>query len=117
VANLFWLWQEFLSTHSVVSSRDPEAIATENGDVMWVFGTQVLAIVAGVFLLRGHNWARWLLVAWLGFHVGLSAMHPGHELLVHGVIMGLLVYFLFRAPAEKFFRGGACARDERRMDS
>ena len=34
-----------------------------------------LAIVCGVFLLRGHNWARWLALAWIAFHVVLSAFH------------------------------------------
>jgi hypothetical protein len=109
LANVFWLWQEYLSAHSLVSSRGPDAVAAGTGDEIWVFATQLLAIVAGVFLLRGHNWARWLLVAWLGFHVGLSALHPGHELVVHGVLMGVFVYILFRRPATEFFRGGGGA--------
>ena len=31
---------------------------------------RVIAIVGGVFLLKGRNWARWLMIAWVGFHVG-----------------------------------------------
>jgi hypothetical protein len=31
------------------------------------------AIVAGVFLLRGSRWARWLVLAWLAFQVVVSA--------------------------------------------
>ena len=78
-----------------------------HGDEVWVFATELLAIVGGVYLLRGRNWARWLLVAWLIFHVALSALHPGHDLVVHGAISVVIIYFLFRAPANEFFRGGA----------
>ena len=34
----------------------------------------IIAIVAGVFLLRGARWARWLVLAWLAFHVVVSAV-------------------------------------------
>jgi hypothetical protein len=36
---------------------------------------RVLAIVAGVFMLRGRNWARWLAVLWMAFHAVLSIFH------------------------------------------
>ena len=85
--------------------RTAGSSASEHRDLIWVFGTELLAVVAGVFLLRGRNWARWLLVAWMGFHVALSALHPGHELAVHGLLTAVVVYFLFRAPASEFFRG------------
>ena len=35
---------------------------------------RILAIVGGVFLLLGHNWARWLMLAWLAFHVRAHAV-------------------------------------------
>jgi hypothetical protein len=66
---------------------------------------QLLALVGGVFLLRGRNFARWLLVAWMGFHVGISAMHSIHEMLVHSVFFIVLVYFLFAPKACAYFRG------------
>jgi hypothetical protein len=37
-------------------------------DVLWVELVRIQAIVAGIFLLRGRNWARWLAIAWIGFH-------------------------------------------------
>lgn len=104
LANVFWLTQGQMLAHGHAENAAGSS-SSEYSDLLWVFGTQILAIVAGVFLLRGHNWARWLLVAWLGFHVVLSALHPGHDLVVHGVLMAVLVYFLFRAPASEFFRG------------
>jgi len=41
-------------------------------DWIWVEVTEFLAIVCGVFLLRAHNWARWLASAWMAFHVVIS---------------------------------------------
>src|SRR5438552_4134444 len=44
-------------------------------DVVAAAMVRILAIVGGVFVLRGRNWARWLLIGWLTYHVGLSAFH------------------------------------------
>jgi len=71
---------------------------------LWVFLVRLLAILGGVFLLRGRNWARWLLVAWVGFHVALSVLHTPFELLVHGLLFAGLLVFLFRGPAPSYFR-------------
>jgi len=40
---------------------------------------RIIAVVGGVFLLMGHNWARWLMLAWLAFHVAVSAFHSLSE--------------------------------------
>src|SRR5690242_4871598 len=42
--------------------------------------TELIALVCGIFLLRRQNWARWLAVAWIAFHVVISAFHPLPEL-------------------------------------
>ena len=42
-------------------------------DGVWIELTECIAIVCGVFMLRGRNWARWLALAWMAFHVVLSA--------------------------------------------
>ena len=34
---------------------------------------EIIAVVGGVFLLKGRNWARWLMLGWLAFHVVVSA--------------------------------------------
>ena len=67
--------------------------------------TRMLAIIGGVGLLRGQNWARWLLVAWMVFHLGLSLFHSLTELLIHGAIYAPLLYLLFRRSAEPYFHG------------
>jgi hypothetical protein len=65
---------------------------------------RLLAVISGVFLLLGHNWARWLLVAWLALHVGTSAFHSLSQTAGHAVLLALVVWFLFRPPASAFFR-------------
>ena len=72
-------------------------------DVVWVALVRLLAVIGGVFLLRGHNWARWLLLAWLAFHVALSALHTPFELVFHALLFLAIAYLLFRAPASAYF--------------
>lgn len=72
---------------------------------VWIELVRVTAIICGVFMLRGSNWARWLAIAWLAFHVVISAFHNAGEFAMHAVITALYVYGLFfhRHTAD-FFR-------------
>ena len=77
-------------------------LRTEGGfryDVLGIELIRLAAIVCGVFLLRNHNWARWAAVAWMGFHVVVSAFHSVPELAMHGVFLALIAWFLFRTGA------------------
>ena len=65
---------------------------------------RVLAIVGGVFLLRGRDWARWLLLAWLASHVVLSAFHNTAELAMHAALLVVIGYLLLRPTASAYFR-------------
>src|SRR5690348_11907196 len=65
----------------------------------------VLAIVCGVFMLRGFNWARWLLVVWFGYKVFGNALHSPMKLLIPALLFGVAIYFLFRPQASAYFRG------------
>jgi carbon starvation protein CstA len=73
-------------------------------EVLWVSVVRGIAIVAGVFMLRGRNWARWLAIAWIGFHVGISAFHTTRELIMHALLLAVFAYFLFRRAANFYFR-------------
>jgi len=66
--------------------------------------TELLAIVCGVFLLRGRNWARWLAVVWIGFHVAISFFDSAQKVAVHGLFLLAFTYLLFRADARAYFR-------------
>lgn len=72
-------------------------------DLVPAWTSRLLAIVGGAGLLRGHNWARWLLVAWMVFHIGLSLVHSLAEFLTHGAVFAPLLYLLFRRSAEPYF--------------
>jgi hypothetical protein len=73
------------------------------GDDWLVLIIGVAALVGGVLLILGHNWARWLLVAWMALHVVISVWHP-LQLVMHAVIFGLLTFVLFRGRAAEYFR-------------
>jgi hypothetical protein len=73
-------------------------------DLFWALLVRLLAVVAGVFMLRGSNWARWLAMAWIGFHVGLSSFHSLRAAIVHAVLFAVFAYLLFRTPANDYFR-------------
>jgi hypothetical protein len=67
--------------------------------------TEFLAVVCGAFMLRGHNWARWLALAWIVFHVILSIVTSDHGLVVHGLLCAVIAWILFRPEASRYFRG------------
>jgi hypothetical protein len=64
----------------------------------------VIAVVGGIFLLLGRSWARWLLLAWLAFHVVVSAFRSVSQTLAHAVLLVVVGYFLLGSPAAKYFR-------------
>jgi uncharacterized membrane protein len=66
--------------------------------------TEFVAIIAGAFLLHGQNWARWLAVAWIAFHVAISMFHPLRELAIHAVLLIVIAWILFRPGATRYFR-------------
>jgi len=72
-------------------------------ELVWTLGVRLLAIVGAVFLFRAHNWARWLLVLWMAFHVVLSSLHSVSKLIVHGLLLALIAFFLFRPSSSVFF--------------
>jgi uncharacterized membrane protein len=63
----------------------------------------ILAIVGGVFLLKGRNWARWLVLAWLAFHVAVSALNSVSGSVAHMVFMVAVGYFLLTPPDSGYF--------------
>ena len=73
-------------------------------DILWVSLLRLLAILGGVFVLRGNNWARWLLLVWIAYHVILSAFHSIVELGAHGLLFAVVAYVVFRPRASAYFR-------------
>src|SRR5437867_10501293 len=74
-------------------------------DFLWVCFVRLLAILCGVFMLRGSNRARWILLVWIAYHVILSAFHSLSGLIIHALLFAVVAYFLFRPQASAYFRG------------
>lgn len=80
-----------------------ELLAHQHNSV-WVELIDFLAIVSGAFMLRGHNWARWLAFAWIAFHAILSAFGAYREFAMHFLFCAAIAWFLFRPKAGRYFR-------------
>jgi len=74
------------------------------GDLVWVELIRLIAVLCGVYMLRGSNWARWLALIWIGYHVILSGFHSTSELAVHSLLFAVFAYFLFRPQVTQYFR-------------
>jgi hypothetical protein len=75
-----------------------------DSSIVWISLVSLIAIVSGAFILRAANWARWLAMAWIVFHVVLSAFHSRSEMLVHSLLCVAIAYFLFNPRANQYFR-------------
>ena len=101
-----WLFIIFGSIALLSGLLPPRNLTLEQLKGHWmVHLSRILAIVAGIFMLRGRNWARWLLVVWIAFHIVLSALHSAFQLLLHALIFTVILYFLFRRRASSYFLG------------
>jgi hypothetical protein len=85
---------------SELASRRPSDF-----DIIVISLIRLVAIISGVWMLRGGNWARWLLVVWMAYHIVLSAFHSPLEVVLHTVLFGGVAYFLFRPQASAYFCG------------
>jgi hypothetical protein len=65
---------------------------------------ELVILACGVFLLRGQAWARWLAVAWVGFHVIVSSLHSAVAGILHGLIFLTFAWLMFRPEVNAWFR-------------
>ena len=75
-----------------------------NWETVLVLLLRLLAVIGGIFLLLGRNWARWLTVAWLAVHVVSSAFHSMEQMAAHAVLLVIVTYFLFKDRSANYFR-------------
>ena len=79
------------------------------------YASPVLSLLCGTFILLGHNWARWLLVGYLGWNFldsasfGAALHSPitsvGFLLISRGLLFVISGYYLFRPQTKPFFLG------------
>ena len=89
----------FVAHFQALLARDADAISIES--------TELVAFLAGMFLLRAHNWARWLALVWIAFHVVLSAFHDLGQFAVHLAFCAVIAWILFRPGAARYFQRAA----------
>lgn len=70
----------------------------------WIGLVRLIAIVAGVYMLRGHGWACWLALVWMAFHVWVGWLNSWHQAAIHAAFLLVLAFFLLRPPAAHYFR-------------
>ena len=89
----------------VYHAREIDLRQPFQNDTLWVEVVRVLAIVSGIFMLRGQNWARWLAMVWIGFHVAISFLHSWQQVAMHAIVFAVFAFLLFRPAANGYFRG------------
>jgi hypothetical protein len=102
VTGVAWLYIAVGIVGSLYHSRE---LLQPHWDAFLIEFTELLAFIAGLFMLRRHNWARWLALAWMAFHVILTAFPPYHGLAVHIIIFTGIAILLLRSDAAHYFRG------------
>jgi hypothetical protein len=75
-------------------------------DIALVSISGILALLSGVFMLRGANWARWLCIVWMALHVVISLGHEMNKVIVHSVMLVILLIVLLWTNANAYFRNG-----------
>ena len=103
VTGVAWL---FIVVGAVAFSYHAPELLHPDKDVFLVEVTELVGLTAGIFMLRRQNWARWLALAWLAFHVVLTAFPPYHGLVFHVVLFAGIAVILLRSDASRYFRGG-----------
>lgn len=72
-------------------------------DGIWIEIIEALAVLSGAFMLRGQNWARWVALGWMAFHVALSAFGAVRELFIHALILAGIAWLLFLPESRRYF--------------
>ena len=80
-----------------------KSLSADHYEALWIGVVNLLAIVTGGFILRGRNWARWLAIAWMAFHVAISFFNSNQQVLTHSIILALIAWCLFRGEARTYF--------------
>lgn len=75
-----------------------------SNDAVWVLLIRLLAIGAGILILRGLNAGRWLLLGWMAYHVVLSYFHAVLQLVTHLILLILVIGVLFHPRVAGFFK-------------
>jgi uncharacterized membrane protein HdeD (DUF308 family) len=102
ISLLFILLGAITLVHALVEFINATDRLTDLKSHWMIYLSAVAAIVGGLFLFKGENWARWLLVLWMAFHIVVGALHGIGPLVTHVVIFSVILFFLFRRPVSSY---------------
>lgn len=72
-------------------------------ETIWVLFVEILAVTCGILLLYKISWARWLAIAWLLYHVIISAFNSTSEMIAHIVFLAVVSFLLFLPALSTYF--------------
>lgn len=73
-------------------------------ETVWVLFVEILAVACGILLLLRIGWARWLAIAWLLYHVIISAFNSTSEMTAHIVFLVIVSVLLFLPVSTTYFK-------------
>jgi len=76
-------------------------------ETIWVLFVEILAIACGILLLLKITWARWLAIAWLLYHIIISAFNSRSEMIAHIVFLVVISILLFLPVSSRYFKSKA----------
>ena len=107
ISFLFILLGALTLIHAAWDTVNTDQRLTDLQQHWMIYLSAVAAIAGGLFLFKGQKWARWLLVAWMAFHIVVGALNGLGPLLTHVVIFSVILFFLFRPPATSYLSSRA----------
>ncbi len=103
VTMIAWLYMAVGAAGFVYHLGEFKAGEVPRYDVLGIELVSLAAAVCGAFMLRGKNWARWIALAWMGFHVIVSVFHSLPQFAIHCLFFALIAWVLFRPDAARYF--------------
>ena len=104
---VYGVWPPGVWPRGAAAPMAPDLAAQHSLDGVYAAISRLAAVVGGAFVLRRHDWARGLLVAWLVFHVVVGFLHGSMPGVIHVALFAAGTYVLFRPAASAWFRGAA----------
>ena len=84
--------------------KDFSELDAKPSELIWILFLRILAVVCGLLLLFRINWARWLAIAWLAYHILISALNSTTEMIAHIVLLIIVSVLVFLPASSKYFQ-------------
>jgi hypothetical protein len=101
----FVAWLYLVVNVVALARHYSDVLPPHHAEDLWIDLVRALGVLAGAFVLRGADWARWLAIVWMAFHVWVGWLNGWVPALVHSGFFVLILYLLFLRPdSRSWFR-------------